>query len=240
MISLHLMIWVSHQHQSWEDIIILFLFIAKAKERPLLSINSSWFGEYYCVRERHVHILSNYNVSHNLNNTGMQFSHCEWPGGDQILWHCIISGNKMTLPSRHRLRNSSLGGLWPSCLLFGFRSRRLPTILNLHEWTGKKHCVSLKLECQCGAGTRDLRISKQAASTIAPEPPPCVSLEAYEACDLNLWAHTASSSVIHHFKTTLSYAANIKNKNGIMQLRHNLNVYSSTYKSFSIGSTKEN
>ena len=39
------------------------------------------------------------------------------------------------------------------------RSRRLPTILNLYEWAGKKHFVSLKPD--------DLRISKQAALTIA-------------------------------------------------------------------------
>ena len=42
------------------------------------------------------------------------------------------------------------------------RSRRLPTILNLYEWAGKKHLVSLKLEGQSGVRTRDLRFSKQA------------------------------------------------------------------------------
>ena len=36
-----------------------------------------------------------------------------------------------------------------------------PTVLNLHEWAGKKHFVSLKLECQSGARTRDIRLSKQ-------------------------------------------------------------------------------
>ena len=45
------------------------------------------------------------------------------------------------------------------------RSRRLPTILNLYEWAGKKHFLSLKRKCQSGVQTRDLRFSKQAALT---------------------------------------------------------------------------
>ena len=52
------------------------------------------------------------------------------------------------------------------------RSRRLPTILNLYKWAGKKHFVSLKLECQRGVRSRDLRLSKQAALTTTPGPPP--------------------------------------------------------------------
>ena len=51
------------------------------------------------------------------------------------------------------------------------RSRRFLTIFNHHEWVGKKHFVSLKLECQSGVRTHDLRLSKQAASTTAPGPP---------------------------------------------------------------------
>ena len=51
-------------------------------------------------------------------------------------------------------------------------SRRLPTILNLYEWAGKKHFVSLKLEGLSGVRTRDLWLSKQAALTTAPGPPP--------------------------------------------------------------------
>ena len=39
------------------------------------------------------------------------------------------------------------------------RSRRLPTILNHHVWTGKKHVVSLKLEGQSEARGRDFRLS---------------------------------------------------------------------------------
>ena len=68
----------------------------------------------------------------------------------------------MTLPSRHKIRAEHATS----------RSRRLPTILNLYEWPGKKHFVSLQLEGQSGARTRDLRLSKQtlfeAALTTAP------------------------------------------------------------------------
>ena len=46
-------------------------------------------------------------------------------------------------------------------------SRRLFTILNLYEWAGKKHFVSLKLEGQSGVRTRDLRLSKPGALTAA-------------------------------------------------------------------------
>ena len=52
------------------------------------------------------------------------------------------------------------------------RSLRLPEILNIYEWVGKKHFVSLKLEGQSGVRTRDLRLSKQAALTTAPGSPP--------------------------------------------------------------------
>ena len=53
------------------------------------------------------------------------------------------------------------------------RSRRLPTISNLYEWAVKKHFVSLKLECQSRARTRDFWHSKQAALTTAPGLPDC-------------------------------------------------------------------
>ena len=49
------------------------------------------------------------------------------------------------------------------------RSRKLDTILNLYAWTGKKHFVSLKLEGESGVQTSDLRLSKQAVLTAAPE-----------------------------------------------------------------------
>ena len=38
------------------------------------------------------------------------------------------------------------------------RSRRLPTIMKLYEWAGKKHFVSLKLECQSGGRARNPRL----------------------------------------------------------------------------------
>ena len=57
------------------------------------------------------------------------------------------------------------------------RSQRLPTILNLYEWAEKKHFVSLKLGCQSGVRTRDLRLSKQAALTTATGPPPSLDEE---------------------------------------------------------------
>ena len=52
------------------------------------------------------------------------------------------------------------------------RSQRHPTILNLYEWVGMKHFVSLKLDGQSGIRTRNLRLSKQAVLTTAPGPLP--------------------------------------------------------------------
>ena len=49
-----------------------------------------------------------------------------------------------------------------------FWYQRLPTILDIYEWAGKKHLVSLKPKCQNGVWTRDLRLSKKAALTTAP------------------------------------------------------------------------
>ena len=71
----------------------------------------------------------------------------------------------MTLPFKHRIRNSSPGGLSPSTL---------STILNLYEGAGKKHSVYLKLEGQCGVRNRDLRLSKQASLTTVLRPRPMV------------------------------------------------------------------
>ena len=52
------------------------------------------------------------------------------------------------------------------------RSWRLSTLLNTYEWAVKKHFFSLKLKCKSGGRTRDLRLSKQAASTTELGPPP--------------------------------------------------------------------
>ena len=52
------------------------------------------------------------------------------------------------------------------------RSRSLLTILNLHEWAGNTHFVSLKLEGQRGVQTRDFRLSKETDLTTTPVSPP--------------------------------------------------------------------
>ena len=78
--------------------------------------------------------------------------------------------NGMALPSRHRIRNSSPGGLRSSTLPLG------------HEWASERgggHFVALKLEGQSGARTRDLRHSKRAALTTVPGPPPFVQYSTY-------------------------------------------------------------
>ena len=54
------------------------------------------------------------------------------------------------------------------------RSLRFPTIFNSYECAGKKHFVSLKLEGQSGARTRDPRLSMQAVLITAPVSPPYV------------------------------------------------------------------
>ena len=78
-----------------------------------------------------------------------------WGWWDEMRWHC---------PKFEPCRCEAE--------LTTSRLRRLPTILNRCEWAGKKHVVSLKLECQSGVRPRDLRLSKQAALTTATGPPP--------------------------------------------------------------------
>ena len=51
------------------------------------------------------------------------------------------------------------------------RSRRLPTIINLYDWAGRKHFVLWNLECQSRRRICDLWLSKQ-----APGPRPLVLL----------------------------------------------------------------
>ena len=60
--------------------------------------------------------------------------------------------NEMTLPSRHRIRNSSPGGVRPSPLPFsrGSLPPPPPKIPYLYERAEKNKCVSLKLKCQSG------------------------------------------------------------------------------------------
>ena len=64
--------------------------------------------------------------------------------------------NEMTMPFRHRIRNSNPDGLRLSPLPIGYGGS---PILSFYEWAGKKHFVSLKLEYQSGVRTRDLRLS---------------------------------------------------------------------------------
>ena len=52
------------------------------------------------------------------------------------------------------------------------RARSLLTILNLNEWAGNTHVVSLKLEGQRGVQTRDFRLSKETDLTTTPGSPP--------------------------------------------------------------------
>ena len=72
----------------------------------------------------------------------------------------------MTLPSRHRIRNFSPGSLGSSTLPLGHGGSPQ------YECVGKKHFVSLKLECQSEVRTRAIRLPKQIALTTAPGPPP--------------------------------------------------------------------
>ena len=66
--------------------------------------------------------------------------------------------NKIPLPSRHRIRNSSPGGLRPNMLPLSHEGSSAPH--NTYEWSlrvsGKDNFVSLKPECQSGVRTGDL------------------------------------------------------------------------------------
>ena len=75
-------------------------------------------------------------------------------------WHCLQTQDSKFEPCRSEAEHAT------------YQSRRLPTILNLYEWAGKKHFVSLKLKGQSGVRPRDLRLSKQAVLTFAPGLPP--------------------------------------------------------------------
>ena len=76
--------------------------------------------------------------------------------------------NSRTLPSGHNVRNSSLGGLRPWTLPLGHGGS--PKNKNVRV-SREKTFDCLKPECQSGGRTRDLRLSKQAASTTTEGPP---------------------------------------------------------------------
>ena len=90
-------------------------------------------------------------------------SHISRPGQENLLrvvrwmrWHCPPDTGFEIWKAKHA-----------TC-----RSRRLPTILNLHEWAERTHFVSLKLGGQSGVRARDLRLSRQVVLTTAPWSPP--------------------------------------------------------------------
>ena len=72
--------------------------------------------------------------------------------------------NEITLPSRHRIRNSIPGGLRPSTLPLGHGA---PHNIQSLPVSGEKHYVSLEVEGQSGVRTQDFRFSKQAVLTRA-------------------------------------------------------------------------
>ena len=71
------------------------------------------------------------------------------------------------------------------------RSQRLPTIINLYEWPGKKHFVYLKLECQSGGRTSDLGIL-QAGSFFnhCTKVPPHNSSKLWQVKHYSCYTHT--------------------------------------------------
>ena len=94
----------------------------------------------------------------------------------------------MTLPSRHRSRNSSPGGLGPSTLPLGHGASSQYWILTNER--GKKHLASLKFECQSGVRTRDLRLPRQAALT------PATSIFKEQNTVLNIGLTTCGSRLL--------------------------------------------
>ena len=76
--------------------------------------------------------------------------------------------NEITLPSKHKIRNSSPGGLGRVRYL----SEAPHNIKSLRVSREGTFFVSLKPKSQNGFRNRDLRLSKQAALTTAPGPPP--------------------------------------------------------------------
>ena len=75
-----------------------------------------------------------------------------------------------TALSRYRIWNSIPSSMRPNTLPLGHEG--FPWYWIFQEWAEKKQFVSLKLEGQSGVQNRDLRLSKQAALTTPPRPPP--------------------------------------------------------------------
>ena len=88
----------------------------------------------------------------------------EW-GFRPPLWSCSLNWARITSwgwldewdATALQTQNSKFGP-WRSEVEHATSwSQRFPTILNLYKWVWKKHFVSLKLECQSGVRTCDLR-----------------------------------------------------------------------------------
>ena len=71
----------------------------------------------------------------------------------------------------HQTHNFKFGPWRPEADHATSRSRSSSKILNLYDWAGKKHCVSLNHEGQSGIWTRDFRLCKQADLTTVSGPP---------------------------------------------------------------------
>ena len=82
-------------------------------------------------------------------------------------------------------------------------SRRLPSILNLYEWAGKKLFGFFKLECQSGRRTHDLRLSSQIALASAPGP---LSNQESAAVVWQIWTWTSIYVLKGFFSTDLTSA----------------------------------
>ena len=90
--------------------------------------------------------------------------------------------DKITLPSRYRIRNSSPGGLRPSTLPLSHGVSSAPH--NTYGWSlrvsGKESFVSLKPQCQSGGRTRDLPTFQAdrfiTTASAHPTPPPLPKL----------------------------------------------------------------
>ena len=89
--------------------------------------------------------------------------------------------NARTLPSRHMSQNSSNNGLKPNTLPLGHGGSYNMDSLRV---SGEKTFVSLKHEYQSGVQSRDLWLSRQAALTTTPGPPPMIVLynNSYMSC----------------------------------------------------------
>ena len=90
----------------------------------------------------------------------------------------------MTLSSRHRIRNSSPGGLRPSTLPLGHNT-------DFHTWMGKKHFVSFKPP---RLGTEPRTLAWKAAVLTTPLGPPP-----------NRFVNRDLNGIIRHNKVVLSF-----------------------------------